>query len=419
MKVLVLGATGFIGQSIYNFLKRGQCFEVVAGVRDPQKFSGDALKIDFNQLKNDNELVKSLIGFDVVVNAVGIIAESKKATFDQIHTIAPKILFDACKEAGVKKVVQVSALGTQRGTTNYHQSKNRADAYLRELGMDYAILHPSIVYGEGGKSTALFQALAALPFLPIVGDGSQKLQPIAIEDFVVTVKRVIQLQEKQIELDVVGGESLTYKEMLQGFRKRLGLEETMVVSLPTFGSDVMGKLLDEPTISQDNITMLNQGNSASVEPLEKFLKYKPITMEERLFRTKASSAEKLSASFYFMRPLLRLLIAFVWIWSGIVSAFLYPQDLALALLYEIGTPEVLALPLLYVASFLDIMIGVLVLMNYRLQLLLKFQLLVIFVYTLLLTFLATHHWLHPFGPVLKNLPLLVSIYILSRLEKFR
>jgi len=142
MKVLVVGATGFIGQSIYNFLKRGQCFEVVAGVRDPQKFSGDALKIDFNQLEDDNELVKSLTGFDVVVNAVGIIAESKKVTFDQIHTIAPKILFDACKEVGVKKVVQVSALGTQRGTTNYHQSKNRADGYLRELGMDYAILHP-------------------------------------------------------------------------------------------------------------------------------------------------------------------------------------------------------------------------------------------------------------------------------------
>jgi len=419
MKVLVLGATGFIGQSIYDFLQRGECFEVVAGVRDAQKFSGDAVKIDFNQLEDDKELVKSLTGFDVVVNAVGIIAESKKATFEKIHTIAPKVLFDACKEAGVKKVVQVSALGTQRGTTNYHQSKNRADAYLRELGIDYAILHPSIVYGEGGKSTALFQALAALPFLPVVGDGLQKLQPIAIEDFVVTVKRVIQSQEKQIELDVVGRESLTYKEMLQGFRKRLDLEETKVVSLPPFGSDVMGKLLDEPTISQDNITMLNQGNSASVEPLEKFLKYRPVTMQERLFRTEASSAEKLSASLYFMRPLLRIVIAFVWIWSGIVSAFLYPQDLALELLYEIGTPEVLALPLLYVASLLDITIGVLMLMNYRLQLLLKFQLLVIFVYTLLLTFLATHHWLHPFGPVLKNLPLLVSIYILSRLEKFR
>jgi uncharacterized protein YbjT (DUF2867 family) len=419
VKVLIVGASGFIGQSIYNFLKRGDCFEVVAGLRKLKDFEGEFVEIDFAQLQNDKELVNKLKKFDVIVNAVGIIAESHKATFEQIHTIAPSILFDACKEAGVNKVVQISALGTEEGTTHYHQSKNRADAYLRELGIGYAILHPSVVYGEGGKSTALFQALASLPFIPVVGDGSQKLQPIAIEDFVLTVKRVIQSKESQIELDLVGGESLSYKEMLQGFRERLGFKETKVVSVPTFGSDVMGKVLNEPTISQDNITMLNQGNSASVEPLKKFLNYTPVTMQERLFSTKASNAEKLSASLYFMRPLLRIIIAFVWIWSGIVSAFLYPQELALELLYEIGTPEVIALPLLYIASFLDIIIGLLMLLSYRLQLLLKFQLLVIFVYTLLLTFLATHHWLHPFGPVLKNLPLLVSIYILSRLEKFR
>jgi uncharacterized protein YbjT (DUF2867 family) len=419
MKILIVGATGFIGKSIYNFLKRGQCFDIVAGVRNPEKFNRDTLKIDFNDIASDKELVKKLTGFDVIVNAVGIITETRKQTFEQIHTLASLTLFDACKEAGVKKVVQISALGTQTGTTEYHQSKNRADEYLRELGIDYAILHPSIVYGDGGKSTALFQALAALPFIPVVGDGSQKLQPIAIEDFVVTVKRAIVSEEKNLELNLVGGESLTYKEMLRGFRERLGLNQVKVVSMPTFGSDFIGKVLNEPTISQDNIIMLNQGNSASVEPLQKFLTYRPASMQERLFSTKANSAEKLSASLYFIRPLLRLVIAFVWIWSGIVSAFLYPQAFALELLYEIGTPEFLALPLLYVASFLDIMIGVLMLINYRLQLLLKFQLVVIAVYTLLLTFLATKYWLHPFGPVLKNLPLLVSIYILSRLEKFR
>jgi uncharacterized protein YbjT (DUF2867 family) len=419
VRVLIIGATGFIGQAIYHFLQRGECFEVVAGVRNPQKLSDEGVKIDFSDLHNDQELVAQLKGFDVVINTVGIIAETRNQTFEQMHTLAPIALFDACKEAGVRKIIQISALGTEEGTTAYHQSKDSADRYLRDLGIDYAILHPSIVYGDGGKSTALFQALAALPLIPVVGDGSQKLQPIAIEDFVVTVKRVMQSEEKQIELDVVGGESLTYKEMLQGFRKRLGLNETKVVSLPTFGSNVVGKVLDEPTISQDNITMLNQGNSASVKPLQQFLTYTPATMQERLFITKVNNAEKLSASLYFIRPLLRIIIAFVWIWSGIVSAFLYPQALALELLYEIGTPEAIALPLLYIASFLDIMIGVLMLLNYRLQLLLKFQLLVIFIYTLLLTFLAFHHWLHPFGPVLKNLPLLASIYILSRLEKFR
>jgi len=409
MKILVIGATGFIGKAIYTFLQRGDD-EVMALPRE---------ELDFVTFHKGKNLASKLKGFDVVVNAVGIITETKTQTFEQMHTIAPMVLFDACQKAGVKKVIHISALGSQTGTTAYHTSKNKADEYLRELGLSYAILHPSIVYGDDGKSTALFQALAALPIVPLVGDGSQVLQPIALEDLVLTVKRAIESKDNAIELNLVGEKSMTYKELLEGFRAWLGLNPAKFVALPTVGTNVVGKILDEPTVSADNIKMLNEGNSASVEPLKKFLNYTPVSIEERLFSTQVSNAQKLFASLYFVRPLLRIIIAFVWIWSGIVSAFLYPQALALGLLYEIGIPEDFALPILYFASFLDILIGVLTLMAYRLQSLLKFQLLVIGVYTLLLTFLAGHHWLHPFGPVLKNLPLMVSIYILSRLEKFR
>ena len=409
MKILIIGSTGFIGKSIYNFLKRDND-EVVASTRQ---------LINFSCLQDDKELVKKLQGFDVLVNAVGIIAETKTQTFEQMHTIAPIILFDACKEAGVQKVIHISALGTQKGTTLYHTSKNRADEYLRASGLDYAILHPSIVYGDDGKSTALFQALAMLPLLPIIGDGQQVLQPIALEDLLVTVKRAIKSEEKIIELDLVGAKSMSYEELLQGFRTWLGLKPTKSVSVPTFGTDCLGKILDEPTVNSANIQMLNEGSVASVEPLKKFLNYTPASMQERLFCLKAHNAQKLYASLYFMRPLLRLVLAFVWIWSGVVSAFLYPQPLALELLHEVGVPVGLDIPLLYLASFLDISIGILTLIGYRLQTMLSLQMLVIAVYTLLLSFLAPYHWLHPFGPVLKNLPLLVSIYILSRLEKFR
>ena len=409
MKILIIGSTGFIGKSIYNFLNRGDD-EVLASSRE---------HIDFSSLENDKELVKKLKGFDVVVNAVGIIAETSTQSFEQMHSIAPITLFDACKEVGVKKVIHISALGSQRGTTVYHTSKNKADEYLRALGLEYAILHPSIVYGDDGKSTALFQALAMLPILPVIGDGQQVLQPIALEDLLVTVKRAIESNEKRIELDLVGAKPIRYKELLQGFRSWLGLKPTRSVSVPTFGTDIVGKILDEPTVSSDNIKMLNEGNSASVEPLKKFLNYTPASMEERLFSVKAHNAQKLYASLYFVRPLLRLIIGFVWIWSGIVSAFLYPHLLALELLHEIGVPVGLDVPLLYFASFLDIGIGVLTIMGYRLQAMLSLQLLVIGVYTLLLTFLASYHWLHPFGPVLKNLPLMVSIFVLGRLERFR
>jgi len=71
------------------------------------------------------------------------------------------------------------------------------------------------------------------------------------------------------------------------------------------------------------------------------------------------------------------------------------------------------------ASFLDIGIGILTIIGYRLQALLGLQLLLILVYTLLLTALAPYHWLHPFGAILKNIPLLFAIYILMKLERYR
>jgi uncharacterized protein YbjT (DUF2867 family)/uncharacterized membrane protein YphA (DoxX/SURF4 family) len=418
MKILLIGATGFVGSSLYEGLVNSR-HEVVAGVRHSAAFLATTIKLDFLDMDDKIELVKSLKSFDVVVNAVGIIAETKTQTFDQLHTFSPIKLFDACREAGVKKVIHISALGSEEGTTLYHVSKNRADKYLRASGLEYAILHPSVIYGDDGKSTALFQALATLPLTPIVDKGEQRLQPIRIEDLVATVQQAIVSKEQNIELNLVGSELISYKELLQIFRKWLGYSATNTVSIPTVGTNLIGKILDEPTVSHDNIVMLNSGNSADVQPLSDFLGYEPIGFRENFEQSKAYNSQKLYASLYLIRPLLRLIIGFVWIWSGIVSAFLYPQPLALDLLHEIGIPIGLDVPMLYLASFLDIGIGLLTIVGYRLQALLASQALVIVFYTLLLSVLAPYHWLHPFGPVLKNIPLLLTIYLLSQLEKFR
>jgi nucleoside-diphosphate-sugar epimerase/uncharacterized membrane protein YphA (DoxX/SURF4 family) len=409
MKILIIGASGFIGKYIYKGLKNAG-YKVYRASRE---------EFDFKNLSSNKNVHKSLQEFDIVVNTVGIITENKRGTFDQVHTLSPIVLFDACLEVGVKKVIHISALGSQKGTTLYHRSKDIADEYLRKSGLEYAILHPSIVYGDDGKSTALFQALATLPFTPIIGDGSQILQPIFIEDLVATVKKAIESSDKKIELNLVGKEPVSYKELLETFRKWLGYKASKSVSVPTLGTDVIGKVLGEPTVNHDNIIMLNQGNVADVKPLADFLGYTPIGIKENLSTKEADNAQKLYASLYLIRPLLRIVIGLVWIWSGIVSALLYPQPLALELLHEIGIPDGIDIYLLYVASFLDIALGVLTIIGCCLQGILPLQIVVIIVYTLLLTLLAPYHWLHPFGPILKNIPLVIAIYILEKMERYR
>ncbi|MCF6245600.1 MAG: SDR family oxidoreductase [Sulfurovum sp.] len=418
MKILIVGATGFIGSAIYQGLKLAG-HEVIAGIRNPEAFEDKAIKIDFSSLKDDINLVQKLQDIDIVINAVGIISPKNGQSFKQMHTSAPIMLFDAAKKAHVKRIIQISALGTKDGTTLYHTSKHKADSYLKSLSIDYAILYPSVVYGDDGKSTALFQSLASLPMVPIIKDGSQIIQPIDIKDLVQTVIKIVPSNEKNIELNLVGEKSITYKALLLGFRKYLGLKNTKTISLPTIGTNIIGKILDEPTINHDNIIMLNQGNSADVKPLSDFLGYTPTSIEDNLFQKRANNAQKLFASLYLIRPTLRIVIGFVWIWSGIVSAFLYPQIDALKLLHEVGVSAPLDLPLLYISAFLDITIGIITLMGYKLKPMLLFQIIVILVYTIILTFMAPYHWLHPFGPLLKNIPLVVTIYILLQLERYR
>ncbi len=417
MTILITGATGFIGKHITSRLQQ-EGYHVIKAVRHPTAEQEDVMQMDFTHMEEASVLTEKLRGVDILINAVGIIAPTRTQSFEMLHTEAPIRLFAAAKAAGVKRIIQISALGSQEGTTPYHTTKNRADIYLRALGLSYAILHPSVVYGEDGKSTALFTGLASLPITPLVGKGEQILQPIHIDDLTQTVLIALEHPDTQIELDLVGEYPISYKGLLAGFRRWLGYAPSRSVALPTFGTDILGKMLDEPTVNSDNVRMLNQGNSAEVAPLRQFLGYTPKSIEEQRFSQQANHAQRLYASLYLIRPLLRWVIGLVWIWSGLVSAWLYPQTLALELLHEVGMTAPWDVPLLYLASCLDIVLGILIIIGFRLRLLLYFSMLVIVIYTLLLSFLAPYHWLHPFGPVLKNIPLIITIFILNKLEEY-
>lgn len=418
MKILVLGASGFLGKSIIQRLA-DESYDITAGVHSDSNSSYPTLLCNFSK-DNDVELwEKRLKGFDVVINAVGIIQENSTLTFKNVHEKTPQAIFKACEKAGVKKVIQISALGAdEEAKTSYHLTKKAADDTLRQLSVDSCILKPSIIYGEGGKSTALFSALANLPFLPLIDDGEQKLQPIFIDDFTETVVAAIKSKKHKCELNLVGPKALSYKEFLLQIRTWLGKKEPPALKIPESFA-IFGKLLNEPTINKESLMMLKNGNFANVTPLKKFLGRMPLSPEETLFKNKATSKNKLMADLYFIRPFLNLVIAFVWIWSGLVTAFFYPHEQGLLLLNDVGITGPITSYVLYFSAGFDIAIGLLMLFNYKLQELLWFQLIVILFYTIILTFFAPYHWFHPLGAVLKNLPLLFTVYILLTLERAR
>src|SRR5687768_4099466 len=108
-----------------------------------------------------------LEGVDIVVNAAGLLRESATQTFDAVHARGPVALFTACAQSGIP-VIQLSALGAAADApTEFLRSKHRADRALLGLEIPSAVLQPSLVYGPGGASAALFTMMASLPVVPL------------------------------------------------------------------------------------------------------------------------------------------------------------------------------------------------------------------------------------------------------------
>ena len=191
MRILITGASGFIGSALAAALaRRGHEVVACAHQRDPQ---APALRVDFMRDVTEADWLPRLKGIDVVINAVGILRETNTGQFDALHHRAPAALFRACQTAGVTRVIQISALGADDGATSaYHRSKKAADDELRKLDLDWSILQPSVVFGSGGASTRLFLLLASLPLIPLIGPGNQSMQPIHIDDLTALLVKLIE-----------------------------------------------------------------------------------------------------------------------------------------------------------------------------------------------------------------------------------
>ncbi|MGQ3054757.1 MAG: NAD-dependent epimerase/dehydratase family protein, partial [Roseateles sp.] len=154
MKILLTGATGLIGSRLLRQLLDAGHRVVCAGRSAPVIEHGRCswLKLDFAATPT-SVWVLHLQGVDAVVNLVGLFRESASATFAALHTSGPQALFDACASAGVRRVVQVSALGADRQAgTAFLLSKYEADRHLLALPLDACVAQPSLVFAPDGLS---------------------------------------------------------------------------------------------------------------------------------------------------------------------------------------------------------------------------------------------------------------------------
>ena len=419
--VLLLGATGFIGTRVLRELV-GAGYSVECGVRGASALDGcAAIAVDFSSDHDERVWLPRVAQVDYVVSAVGILRETRGATFEALHVAAPVALFRASAAAGVKKIVQISALGADaHAASGYHRSKKRADDALAALPLPFVIVQPSLVFGAEGASAAMFAKLAALPVVPLPGDGGQPIQPVHVDDLARAVVRLLQTSEHDgTRLAAVGPRAVTLREYLAILRRAMGLGAARFVSVPmavvrlaaAAGDKLPGALLD-----RESLGMLIRGNTAPPAAFARALGRAP-REPERFVEAAAGRALANEARLAWLLPLLRYAIAFVWIATGIVSLGIYPVEESYALLARVGLTGAAAALALYGAALLDLAFGVGTLVMKRRKWLWRAQIALIAGYTVIISFFLPEYWAHPYGPLTKNLPMLAALVMLHEFER--
>jgi uncharacterized protein YbjT (DUF2867 family) len=433
MNILLTGASGFIGQPLAAaLLQAGHVLVCVLrpggtlpGVLAPPGQLA-LVELDFASALDRDDWLPLLRGVDMVINTVGIFREHGPQTFERVHTRAPMALFGACVTAGVQRVVQLSALGADIGAgTAFLRSKKVADDHLLALPLEGVVVQPSLVYAPGGPSAALFDRLAAIPLLALPQGDGPWLQPVHRDD---VVAGLVSLANRRTLSDparrrivFAGPQALTLADYLRSLRQQLGFtRQARVIRIPRglfAGLGGFAEKLPGSLVTRDAVDMLLRGNTGDASAFSKLLGRPPRPVGQFL-QPGQSRASRHEALLRGLVPMARLSLAIVWLWTGIVSAGLYPVQESYALLARVGATGWLATLLLYGAALLDFALGAATLLftaRWRRPLWL-IQLALIGGYTVIISVFLPEYWLHPYGPVLKNLPMLMLIAFLYALE---
>lgn len=266
MKILVAGATGFVGGHLTGeLLRRGHKLRLLTHRRRPPAEGIEQVEGDIIRLETFEEAAR---GCDAVVNLVGIIREvpSQGITFEKLHVQATANLLAAALKSGVRRYLQMSALGTRPdAVSDYHKTKWRAETLVRSSGLEWTIFRPSLIFGPQDAFVNMLAAqLRLAPVMPVIGSGSYRLQPIHAGDVARCFARALEMPATVGQCYALcGDDRMSYVELLDAIAAALGKARPFKPHLPL---ELMKRLIPlmqripQFPITMDQLQMLLEEN---------------------------------------------------------------------------------------------------------------------------------------------------------------
>lgn len=276
MNVLVTGATGYVGNYVVKALL--EAGHVVTAVSRKGAKSSTAsgknlgtvtgVKYVVADVGSGSGVLDAVRGCDVIVNLVGIIAQRGEQTFQRVHVDGTRRLIEAAESLGIKRFVQMSALGAAAGAASrYSATKFEAEELLRKSDLEWTIFRPSLIFGVGDDFFGrVLKNLVATPVVPQIGDGLFPFRPVWVGDVAQCFAQALSNPATIGQTyDLVGPKEYTFRQLLDLEMDALGARKP-VVPAPIFLMDLAVPLMQIlgslAPITTDQYAMLKAGNTA-------------------------------------------------------------------------------------------------------------------------------------------------------------
>ena len=290
----ILGGGGFIGRYLVRNLtkKNYRCIITTRkafqkGYLKTQSTPGAIELIDWNP-DNFSSLKDAIKNSDVVINLIGILFETRKQKFYNIHSKIPEAIAKICSESDVKKFIHVSAIGANENSKSlYQKSKFQGEINALKNFKKTIIIRPSVVCGSEDNFTNLFSKLSFLPVIPLVGI-KYKFQPILVTDVADAIVQAINIKDNEGKIYEIGGPKIiSFGDMVKSILSTIN-KKRFVIEMPMPIAKIQSSITDllpfPPILTRDQCEILSEAdNVVSNKNLTlKDLNLKPSDVEEAM-----------------------------------------------------------------------------------------------------------------------------------------
>lgn len=429
--ILVLGATGLIGTAVTRrLLAAGHAVVGLCRGLPPKALTQERLSwrvADIAALTTPDAWRLPLDGIDVIVNCAGALQSGPRDDVEAVHLVAMRALYAAAAEHGIARFVQISAPRVAPdATTAFSRTKALADQALAASGLASVILRPGLVlspqaYGGSG----LLRAVAALPWLQPSLTLTGRVQTVGVDDVAEAVLRAVDGRiTTGSDFDLVEDDSHTFDDLVTDLRTWLGFAPARRLPVPAALVALLFRLGDgavalgwRTPLCTTALREMQRGVRGDPGPWRAATGASLPSLRATLSRIPATIQERRYARLWPLKPAMIVGLAIFWLLSGAIG--LASLDMAAGVLTSRGMPSGLAGGLVVAGSFVDLILGVAVLVRKTAAMALAGMLAVSLGYLVLGTMFAADLWRDPLGPYVKILPVMLSVLVAAVLLEER